>query len=335
MELQQARFYIAQYSLHKAAYRVETQKLLSLAGHHEDLLAKSYESYYSSFEVIGSQVADDRILSCITFTPDGNGIVVGSWTGKATLWSFPDARLIRTYEGHSDRVNSVDCKDDMIATASMDNTIKIWRENEQVTLIGHEERVNRALFHPLSPYMVSCSHDMTIRLWDLNRRENILTQEGHARGVYSISIHPDGGLVVGGDLAGIGTVWDFRTGKRILLLKGHVKQILAVSVSPNGHTIATGSDDNTVKIWDLRKQGLVYSLPAHTKLVSAVACYEGVIATASFDNTAKLWSAADYSPLVTFNGDNKFTDITLSPDRKTVATCSFDRTFKIFQTKLE
>lgn len=334
MELHSARTSIAQYSLRNATLRVESQKLLSLAGHHEDLLSKSYENYYRGFEVIGSQVADDRILSSICFTPDGRALVVGSWTGKATVWSFPDARLIKTYIGHSDRINSVDCKDDCMTTASMDFTIKLWRNEECYTFTGHEERVNKALFHPVNPYLLSCSHDTTMRLWDMNTQTNILTQEGHARGVYSIALHPDGGLVIAGDLAGIGTIWDIRTGKRILILKGHVKQILSVSASPNGHTIVTGSDDNTVKIWDLRKQGLVYSIPAHNKLVSTVACYEGLIATASFDNTAKLWSAADYSPLCTFHGDNKFTDITLSPDRKTVATCSFDRTFKIFQTKL-
>jgi WD40 repeat protein len=52
-------------------------------------------------------------------------------------------------------------------------------------------------------------------LWDVEtgKERELLLQEGHAREVYALAFHPDGSLVMTGDLGGIGRVWDIRSGE--------------------------------------------------------------------------------------------------------------------------
>lgn len=40
-------------------------------------------------------------------------------------------------------------------------------------------------------------------------------QKGHSSEIHTLSIHPDGSLILTGDLGGDGMIWDLRTGKGI------------------------------------------------------------------------------------------------------------------------
>merc|ERR1712137_791673 len=94
------------------------------------------------------------------------------------------------------------------------------------------------------------------------------------------------------------------------------------------------------KVWDLRKRNIEYTIPAHTNLVSNVKFEKNngeFLLSSSYDNTARLWASKTWLPLATLQGhDNKLSGCDISPDSKTIATCSFDRTFKLcLQPKLD
>lgn len=65
-------------------------------------------------------------------------------------------------------------------------------------LEGHEGRVCRTAFHPSGNYVASASFDTSWRLWDVERRKEILLQEGHSKEVYSIEFQNDGALLASG-----------------------------------------------------------------------------------------------------------------------------------------
>jgi U4/U6 small nuclear ribonucleoprotein PRP4 len=85
-----------------------------------------------------------------------------------------------------------------------------------LTLKAHEDTVNAVEFHPMGLHIASGSHDRTWRLWDIENKKELLTQEGHAGPIYSLAFQQDGSLLASGDLHGIGLVWDLRSGKNIL-----------------------------------------------------------------------------------------------------------------------
>jgi U4/U6 small nuclear ribonucleoprotein PRP4 len=329
--LLEARAEITAESLKRAAVRTGAQRALS--GRFDSELLEAYKlsvQAQTRYEIRGSQIADDRLPAAASFSQDGSLMVTAGWSGSVSLWAMPQCSLIKQFTGHTDRVNSACIKDQVVLSGSADFSVRLWSESSSVVLSGHQHRVNKVLFHPSGHYCLSCSHDKTIRLWSLVNQTELLMQTGHSRGVYCMDTHPDGSLLVSGDLAGVGRIWDLRTGYTVMVLKGHIKQMLAVSAAANGYHIATGSDDCTIKIWDLRKHGLLYTIPAHTKLISGLHLTDVMLASSSYDNTAKLWSLTDFSLLQTFPHDNKVSDVTFGP--KCLVTCSFDRTFKLWQT---
>jgi WD40 repeat protein len=121
----------------------------------------------------------------VNFSPDGKTIASASTDGTAKLWkldalstlidtSVPHkAQLLRTLKGHAQGVQGVSFSPDgeIIATASLDNTVKLWNKNGILlrTLTGHRGLVTKASFSSDGTFLVSASHDQTAILWNVKR----------------------------------------------------------------------------------------------------------------------------------------------------------------------
>ncbi|KTG47164.1 hypothetical protein cypCar_00010012 [Cyprinus carpio] len=217
----------------------------------------------------------------------------------------------------------------MLVTASCDEPV--------ADIEGHSMRVARVAWHPSGRFLGTTCYDNSWRLWDLEAQEEILHQEGHSKGVHDLHFHPDGSLAGTGGLDAFARVWDLRTGRCIMFLEGHHKEIYSINFSPNGFHVATGSGDNTCKVWDLRHRRCMYTIPAHENLVSSVKFQPNdghFLLTGSYDNIAKVWTHPGWSPLKTLAGhEGKVMGLDLSPDGQLIATCSYDRTFKLWMSE--
>ena len=279
-----ARRRIAEYSLSRAKARHAQQRReaeVPLA--QAAALRKAVLDPIKTYTNLGSQVGAERPVSVVRFSPDARTLATGSWSGKAALWSVPDASAQRTLHGHEDRVTGLAWHPQAtltqpasavnLATGGGEGAVCVWPldgERPLRKLEGHEARVCRIAFHPLGAYLGSASLDGTWRLWDVERGRELLLQEGHSRGVYALDFQGDGALAASGGLDAIGRVWDTRTGRTAMVLDGHAREILAMAFAPNGYQVASASGDDTVRIWDLRKLSSLYTIPAHRSSVADV-----------------------------------------------------------------
>ena len=71
-------------------------------------------------------------------------------------------------------------------------------------LTGHTDRLARTAWHPGGGLIATASYDTTWRLWDAERGQCLLEQEGHSRGVYAVAFQGDGALVASAGLDAIG-----------------------------------------------------------------------------------------------------------------------------------
>ncbi|KAM8854157.1 U4/U6 small nuclear ribonucleoprotein Prp4 isoform 2-T2 [Synchiropus picturatus] len=346
--LRDARFWLARYSLPRAMKRLDAARAVKeITDSSRTVRQQELHKNLRNLNNFCSQIGDDRPISFCHFSPDSSMLVTASWSGLCKLWSVPDCKLIRTLRGHNTNVGaavfrpqagvSLDSSDVSLASCAADGSVKLWnlKSDEPVADIeGHSERVARVCWHPSGRFLATTCYDRSWRLWDLQVREEILHQEGHSKQVHDIHFHPDGALAATGGLDAFGRVWDLRTGRCIIFLEGHLREIYSLHFSPNGFHLATGSGDNTCKVWDLRNRKCVYTVPAHQNLVSAVRFQptDGqYLLTGAYDSTAKVWTHPGWTPLKTLAGhEGKVMGIDISPDGKLIATCSYDRTFKLW-----
>ncbi|KAJ3604965.1 hypothetical protein NHX12_027016 [Muraenolepis orangiensis] len=346
--LREARLWMAKFSLPRAVKRLDEARLQKEVS--ESTRTVRQQELHKNLQNLNnfcSQIGDDRPISYCQFSPDAKMLATASWSGLCKLWSVPDCQLIQTLRGHNTSVGAVvfrpgatlslDKSDVNLASCSTDGAVKLWNLQSDLPVAnieGHTSRVSRLAWHPSGRFLGTSCYDNSWRLWDLELREEILHQEGHSKGVHDLHFHPDGSLALTGGLDAFGRLWDLRTGRCIMFLEGHLKEIYSVHFSPNGWHAATGSGDHTCKVWDLRNRKCIYTLAAHQNLVSAVRFQptDGhFLVTAAYDNTAKAWSHPGWSPMKTLAGhEGKVMCVDVSPDGRLIASCSYDRTFKLW-----
>ncbi|BAY48303.1 WD-40 repeat-containing protein [Scytonema sp. HK-05] len=247
-----------------------------------------------------------------------------------------------TLGGHAKQVNGVSFSPDgkMLASASADNTVKLWDTStgKQIkTLTGHTNSVNGVSFSPDGKMLASTSGDNTVKLWDTSTGKQIKTLTGHTNSVNGVSFSPDGKMLA--STSGDNTVrlWDTSTRNQIKTLTGHTNSVNGVSFSPDGKMLASASRDNTVRLWDTSTGNQIKTLTGHTNSVNGVSFSPDgkMLASASRDNTAKLWDTSTGKQIKTLKGHTNWVwGVSFSPDGKMLASASTDYTVKLWDTSI-
>ncbi len=242
-------------------------------------------------------------------------------------------RVRHQFIGHKDSVTSVSFSPtgDTIATASSDQTAKLWDLQGRclMTFSGHNGRVNSVSFSPTGDAFATASDDKTARLWDL-RGNCLVAFIGHDDLLTSVSFSPNGDAIATASQDKTAKLWDLE-GNCLVTFIGHNKSVNSVSFSATENKIVTASTDITAKLWDLEGNCLVI-FNEHNKPINSVSFSPtgDIIATASDDRTAQLWDFHG-NRLVTFTGhDKSVNSVNFSPTGDIIATASDDRTAQLW-----
>ena len=121
------------------------------------------------------------------------------------------------------------------------------------TFAGHEQDIYSLDFARDGRTIASGSGDRTVRLWDIEAGQNVLTLSIED-GVTTVAISPDTKYVAAGSLDKSVRVWDATTGYLVERLEGpdgHKDSVYSVAFAPNGKDLVSGSLDKTIKMWEL------------------------------------------------------------------------------------
>jgi len=100
--------------------------------------------------------------------------------------------------------------------------------------------------------LLSCSEDLTIRLWDLNTGLEIKQFKGHTNWVYSLC-KVDKNLFVSGSADDSLKFWNITSGECVHTIdKAHSNSVMALLYSASNQVLISASSDNTIKVWDLK-----------------------------------------------------------------------------------
>ena len=131
----------------------------------------------------------------LSFSPDGKTLASASEDGDVFLWDLATGNATAV-PGHTESVWGMVFSPDGSTLASRAGTsrgkVNIWDVAtglKTVTLGGHEGPVRTVSYSPDGATLATGSHDMTVKLWDLDRNSAFVTLR-HSNEVTSSSFSP-------------------------------------------------------------------------------------------------------------------------------------------------
>jgi WD40 repeat protein len=202
-----------------------------------------------------------------------------------------------------------------------------------LTLRGHQSWIFSVAWHPDGQKLISCSEDLTLKLWDIRTGQCLHTLVGHQKPIWSVVWSPDGQSLASSSSDCSIKIWNAQTGDCLHTWQEHQNLVWSVAWSPDGKTLASCSDDRSIRLWDVASGRCLKILQAQGYWVRSVAWSPDgkMLASTSSDRSIWLWDSETGECLRTLTGHQGWLyGLAWSPDGKTLASSSGDFTVKIW-----
>lgn len=213
------------------------------------------------------------------FSRDGKWLATASLDNTVCLWDVEKKQRRMQYKHRGICLDLDWLDEELFASCSADKVIHVLSVNraEPVAILtGHDGEVNQIKANPLGTRLMSCSDDMTVRIWGMTRVKqssdsdqvtisgDMTVLEGHRNWVTGVSWSPvklaDGHeLVATASFDATARLWDADTGACLQVFTHHKKPIYAISFSPDGRWLATGGGDGWFHLYDAAEKEKVWS----------------------------------------------------------------------------
>lgn len=224
----------------------------------------------------------------VAFSTDGGMILAGTRRPLVKLWRLSTGKEKWVTDEHEGPVTVVAaCPDGkLMASASSDKTIRLFdiAGKELAILKGHKKIIFGIAFIPSIPSeelpqgklenkkpasrtykrLASVSEDQTVKIWDLEKRKEVITLKGHDRSVQCVAASPDGALLATGSWDETIRMWDLSFEKEAVVLNGRrAGPIISLAFSPDGKSLAAseGGTANCIRVWDVKTSKEVARIP--------------------------------------------------------------------------
>lgn len=286
-------------------------------------------------------------VDAVALSDDGRFAAVGLQDYSVQLWDMVAQALLRVLRGHKNVVNHVAYSPDggCVASASADKLIKLWNTTKghcTATLVGHALCVSSVAFSDDGSRLASGSWDRMVCIWEVPQQVGegraIRTLRGHSDWVHSVAWAPDGLRVASGSSDSSVRVWSVATGLVERVLTGHVQTVSSVSFSSTGGLLASGSLDGSVRVWDVHGGRSATELhpDARGPLIHSVAfALDDRVVAGCSDRSVCVWNVETGMQESRLCGhQDAVLGLCISRDGTQVATCSHDKTLRLWRMPL-
>ncbi|KAI8835163.1 putative platelet-activating factor acetylhydrolase isoform 1B alpha subunit [Chytriomyces cf. hyalinus JEL632] len=268
-------------AVNSVAFDFEERGSQLLASASSDLSIKIWDTA-SDYKCIRTLHGHSEIVSSVAFIYPGDLLVSASRDKTVKIWQLSNGICMQTIYAHDDWVRMVVASEDgrVLASCSNDQSIVI---SDVATgdvlnkLQGHSHVVECVAFAPVSTsktilkalnaadssepavaqFLASGSRDNSVKIWNTETGNCVMTLKGHDNWVRSIAFHPNGKyLFTTGDDKTL-RIWDLSNAGDIqkpmapikTYEKVHDQFVRCLLVHNKRPLIVTGSEDHGVKIF--------------------------------------------------------------------------------------
>ncbi|HEU0133441.1 MAG TPA: WD40 repeat domain-containing protein, partial [Allosphingosinicella sp.] len=290
------------------------------------------------------------------FSGDGRLLATSSASGRLTLRSLPDLKLVRRLD-HPGGAAAVDFApgDKILASSGYDGAVRLWNvaTGRLVRkLQGARGTVWTIDFSPDGARLAAAGEDRTIRIWDPAQGRLVHALAGHERNIWEVRFSPDGRRLASGSFDTTTRLWDSATGAALATLGGHDQAVVGLAWSPDGQLLATGGDDSLILLHRASDgkpaRGLVvgnhaYKLdfsPDSRWLVNAGRArgalgtfWHSVTGAGGDSEAVRIWRVADGALVQALKAQEDVMNVAFSPDGRRLVTSGDDGVVTLWNLK--
>ena len=286
---------------------------------------------FSSGELLQTLAGHENTIMGLAFSPDSQTLISGSTDNTINVWDVTQpGRQIDTLGEQEPNwlfggIQEVRFSPDGQLIASTDDDgVKLWNAQAYTLLDSPlDDAYGDAYglsFSPDGRFLAVGFDDGTIRLWNVQTRDLLLTLEGHTNVVTSVQFHPDDQLLLSGSWDGTVKLWDWEMGEELFTIDEAIS-INYVAFNPDGETFVFAAGDE-INLWDTSHRREMASFDEiHTGGVEIVEFSpDGMyLVSGAGDKTVKI---SRLSPILLHTLDDmssSVSSIAISPDGRYIA----------------
>jgi WD40 repeat protein len=191
---------------------------------------------------------------CADISEDSRYLATASFDGVVRVWDIRQTKEIRTFQGHTARVDGIAYLTSTNRIVSVgDTTLRVWQLNagKETHISSFNTTPFRIIASPDEAFAYIGFTDGRVDKLDTGTWSVVGTFRC-TTGIQEMTISPDGRLLAlfsGKDIE----VWDAKTLTRKTILGGHEKAGYGIGFSADGRYLISGSYDQTFKLWNLAR----------------------------------------------------------------------------------
>ncbi|HFO2533763.1 TPA: WD40 repeat domain-containing protein [Yersinia enterocolitica] len=226
-------------------------------------------------------------------TAQGLWVLTAGYDNRVILWNADTRQPVeRVFHDHLVNQCAFSPSGKFIATVSSDYSCRIWslpNMSLQGIINGHRDDVESIAFHPIKPWVATCSRDKTILVSDFNGQP-IVQLKGHNADVISIEWNNAGQLISSSDDGTI-RIWHPETGCELECIDLDNVETDTIAITPEGVIYAGNDNGEIISI----SQGNVSVTRAHEAGIKRLVYdnQQQVMVSLSYDRKMKLWHLYD------------------------------------------